>query len=195
MRTKKQLPSSDSSIPAIKSECLEQVVDRQEDPQGPNIIRALPDFGSPGVSSHPLPYTVAMQNTSSSNVEVSNVVSSYNCDQKCSLLSLPALKADVTAVSTSSTYPTIIIPENQSTAHTIIKTVVDPGLPVDSILTESVVPKGSIKSTLKKVKVPVIKPSNDPMTVTDVKCAMLSEKKMRFQKVCVATYFYFVFVS
>ena len=186
-KSKKQLPSRESSIPVIKSECLVQVVDRQEDPPGPNITRALSDHGSPGVSSYPLSYTVPMQITSSSITEVSNVMSSHNCNQKFSLPSLPASKADVTALTTPSTYPTI--PEDQSTPHVIIKAIVDPILPMGSILTESVDPKGPIKSAIKKVKVHVVKPSNDPMTVTDVKCAMLSEKKMRFQKVSVAIYF------
>ena len=182
-KSKKQLPSSDISIPVIKSDCL--LVNKQEDPLGPNITQALPDHGSPGASSNPLSYTVSIQNTSSSTAEVSGAMSSHNCNRKCSMLSLPALKADVTAVTTISTYPTNTIPENQSTPDIIIKTVVDPVLPVGSILTESIVPKEPIKSTLKKVKVPLVKPSNDPMTVTDIKCAMLSEKKMRFQKVSV----------
>jgi hypothetical protein len=47
----------------------------------------------------------------------------------------------------------------------------------------SAVPKGIVNSSLKRVKVAVRKPSNDPMTLTDVRCAALAGKKLRSQKV------------
>jgi hypothetical protein len=221
-KVKTHLSGKDKSMPNIKSES--NIDDKQKDPVGSCNTPALPDPVNTGIPFSPLYHTSLMQSTSSSSSVVSSAIDSSDIDKKDSILSLPVLQAGVIAMTTSNAHSNVS--NDHSTADFTLMTATAPTpaivstpvlsvalvpapihapalvlsaapIPIDSERDSgSAVPKGIVSSSLKRAKVAVRKPSNDPMTLTDVKCAALAEKKLRSQKVtysflkcvCVFTY-------
>ena len=210
-KVKTHLSGKDKSTPDIKSESNQD--DRQKDPVRSCDTPALPDPVIAGIPFSPLYHTALMQSTSYSSCVVSSALESSEIDKKDSILSLPVLEAGVIATTTSNAPSNVANGHLTADFTLMTATAPAPALvstpapvlsvapihvpalvpaPVPSVApipinserdSGSAVPKGIVSSSLNSVKVAVRKPSNDPMTLTDVRCAALAEKTLRSQKV------------
>lgn len=194
-RIRSHLSSKDKSNTDVKSENSKD--DRQKNPVGSCYSPALLDPVNIGIPSSPLYHTALMESTLSSSSFASSAIDSCELDKKNSTLSLSVLEADMIAMPTSNTHSNVA--GDHSTAELSLITATAPvPTPVPDIAPalvpvlsmapiptdrDSAVPNDIVNPSSKGVKSTVRKPSNDPMTLSDVRCAALAENKLRFQKV------------
>ena len=189
-RIKTHLSNKDKSNPNMKSENNKN--DKQKHRVGSCITPALLDPVTVGIPSSPNNHTALIQSIiSSSSSVVSSAIDSSEVDKKDSTLSLPVLEADIIAMPTSNTHSNLS-GEHLTAGYTLMTAAASVPAPVSVLsmapvptdrMRDSAVPKEIVISSFKRVKSTVRKPSNDPMTLADVRCAALAEKKLKFQKV------------